>query len=81
MTKVNVYVTLRESVVDPQGAAAETALQNLGYAEVKSVRIGKLIEVELEGTVAEIEARVDGMCKDLLVNRVIEDYRFEIEEA
>ncbi len=81
MTKVNVYVTLRESVVDPQGSAAETALHNLGYEEVKSVRIGKLIELELEGTSAEVEARVDGMCKELLVNRVIEDYRFEIEEA
>lgn len=81
MTKVNVYVTLRESVVDPQGAAAETALHNLGYEEVKSVRIGKLIELTLDGTKTEVETRVDEMCKELLVNRVIEDYRFEIEEA
>lgn len=81
MTKVNVYVTLRESVVDPQGTAAEQALQNMGYNEVKSVRVGKLIELEIDGTESEIEARVDEMCKKLLVNRVIEDYRFEIEEA
>lgn len=81
MTKVNVYVTLRESVVDPQGTAAEQALQNMGYEEVKNVRIGKLIELEIDGTAPEIEARVDEMCKKLLVNRVIEDYRFEIEEA
>ena len=50
MTKVNVYVTLRESVVDPQGIAAKEALQTLGYKEVESVRIGKLIELELDGT-------------------------------
>ncbi len=81
MTKVNVYVTLRESVVDPQGTAAQKALQNMGYEEVKSVRIGKLVELELDGTTTDIETRVDEMCKELLVNRVIEDYRFEIEEA
>lgn len=81
MTKVTVYVTLRESVVDPQGAAAEQALHNLGYEEVKNVRVGKMIELQLDGSTAEIENRVDEMCKKLLVNRVIEDYRFEIEEA
>ncbi len=81
MTKVNVYVTVRESVVDPQGIAAEKALHNLGFEEVNSVRIGKLIELELDGAKGEVEQRVDEMCKELLVNRVIEDYRFEIEEA
>lgn len=81
MTKVNVYVTLRESVVDPQGTAAKQALQNLGYNEVENVRIGKLIELELDGTRAEIDTRVKEMCNELLVNRVIEDYRIEIEEA
>lgn len=81
MTKVNVYVTLRESVVDPQGTAAKQALQNLGYNEVENVRIGKLIELELDGTASEIDARVKEMCDKLLVNRVIEDYRIEIEEA
>lgn len=81
MKKVNVYVTLRESVVDPQGTAAKKALQNMGYEEVQNVRVGKLIELELDGETADLEARVDAMCKELLVNRVIEDYRFEIEEA
>ena len=81
MTKVNVHVTLRESVVDPQGIAAKQALQNLGYNEVQNVRIGKLIELELDGEKAELETRVKEMCEKLLVNRVIEDYRFEIEEA
>jgi phosphoribosylformylglycinamidine synthase subunit PurS len=81
MTKVNVYVTIRESVVDPQGIAAKEALQTLGYKEVESVRIGKLIELELDGTVNEIDVRVKEMCDKLLVNKVIEDYRYEIGEV
>ena len=81
MTKVNVYVTLRESVVDPQGTAATDALQNMGFTEVENVRIGKLIELELDGTTTDIEARVKEMCEKLLVNKVIEDYRYEIGEA
>ncbi|MCG3086414.1 phosphoribosylformylglycinamidine synthase subunit PurS [Sporosarcina cyprini] len=81
MTKVNVYVTLRESVVDPQGIAAKDALQTLGFNEVHNVRIGKLIELELDGSAATIESRVTEMCEKLLINQVIEDYRFEIEEV
>ena len=81
MTKVNVYVTLRESVVDPQGIAAKEALQTMGYNEVEKVRIGKLIELELEGSATEIDARVKEMCEKLLVNKVIEDYRYEIGEV
>ncbi|WP_432361097.1 phosphoribosylformylglycinamidine synthase subunit PurS [Sporosarcina sp. UB5] len=81
MTKVNVYVTLRESVVDPQGIAAQEALQTMGFNEVENVRIGKLIELELAGTSSEIETRVKEMCDQLLVNKVIEDYSFEIGEV
>ncbi|WP_172373210.1 phosphoribosylformylglycinamidine synthase subunit PurS [Sporosarcina jiandibaonis] len=81
MTKVNVYVTLRESVVDPQGIATTDALKNMGFAEVTSVRIGKLIELEIDETTTDIDARVKEMCDKLLINKVIEDYRYEIEEA
>ncbi|WP_262177029.1 phosphoribosylformylglycinamidine synthase subunit PurS [Saccharococcus sp. Marseille-Q5394] len=81
MTKVNVYVTLRESVVDPQGIATQEALQTVGFNEVESVRIGRLIELELAGTDSEIETRVKEMCDKLLVNKVIEDYSFEIGEV
>ncbi|MFJ7936513.1 phosphoribosylformylglycinamidine synthase subunit PurS [Sporosarcina sp. NPDC096371] len=81
MTKVNVYVTLRESVVDPQGIAAKEALQTMGYQEVENVRIGKMIELELAGSAIEIDARVKEMCDKLLVNKVIEDYRYEIGEV
>lgn len=80
MTKVNVYVTLRESVVDPQGITTKDALHNMGYEEVENVRIGKLIELTLDGT-ENIDARVKEMCDKLLINKVIEDYRYEIEEA
>jgi phosphoribosylformylglycinamidine synthase subunit PurS len=81
MTKVNVYVTLRESVVDPQGIATTDALKNMGFAEVGSVRIGKLIELKINETTTDIDARVKEMCDKLLINKVIEDYRYEIEEA
>ncbi len=81
MTKVTIYVTLRESVVDPQGIATTEALQKMGYEEVKNARIGKLIELELEGSQDTIEARVNEMCNNLLINKVIEDYRFEIGEV
>lgn len=81
MTKVKVYVTLRESVVDPQGIATQEALQTMGFNGVESVRIGKLIELELAGTATEIETSVTEMCDKLLVNKVIESYSFEIGEV
>ncbi len=80
MKKVTVYVTLRESVVDPQGAAAKKALHEMDFDNVKDVRIGKLIELEVDAS-GDIEAQVTEMCEELLINKVIEDYRFEIEEA
>lgn len=79
--KVNVYVTLRESVVDPQGTATKEALEKLGHEEIERVRIGKLIELELDEKTADIDAKVKAMCDQLLVNKVIEEYRYEIEEA
>ncbi|GKV67021.1 MULTISPECIES: phosphoribosylformylglycinamidine synthase subunit PurS [Sporosarcina] len=81
MTKVTIYVTLRESVVDPQGIATTDALQKMGFEEVKSVRVGKLIELELDGSEQTIETRVKEMCDNLLINKVIEDYRFEVGEV
>lgn len=81
MTKVKVYVTLRESVVDPQGSAATKALQKAGHSELKEVRIGKFIELSLDENTENIEETVHTLCKNLLVNTEIEDYRFEIEEG
>ncbi len=78
--KARVFVTLKRGVLDPQGSAVNRALHALGYAEVSDVRLGKLIEVTLDGNVPEAEerARLDEMCKRLLANTVIEDYRIEL---
>jgi phosphoribosylformylglycinamidine synthase subunit PurS len=82
MCKAVVYVTLRQSVLDPQGHAVKGALHTLGFDEVKDVRIGKYMELELDtADRAQAEERVRAMCEKLLANTVIEDYRFEIVEG
>ena len=81
MYKVKVFVTLRESVIDPQGTVAKDSLHKLNYGEVSDVRIGKYIELTLEKTDRNIDEIVKGMCEKLLVNLNVEDYRFEIEEV
>lgn len=75
MARFEIYVTYKKGIFDPPGATAERALQNLGYAEVEQVKIGKYIQLEVtDGT---DEARVREMCDKLLANPVIEDYRIE----
>ncbi|RAK15075.1 phosphoribosylformylglycinamidine synthase [Anoxybacillus vitaminiphilus] len=81
MYKVKVYVTLRESVLDPQGTAVKGALHSLSYNEVKDVRIGKFMELMIEKSERNIDELVREMCEKLLANTVIEDYRYEIEEV
>ena len=76
--KARVYITLKREVLDPQGKAVLQSLHSLGFAGVKDVRVGKLIELELEGERAEVQARLKDMCEKLLANTVIENYRFEI---
>jgi phosphoribosylformylglycinamidine synthase subunit PurS len=79
--KVKVYVTLRESVLDPQGTAVKGALHSLSYKEVQDVRIGKFMELVIEKSERDIDVLVREMCEKLLANTVIEDYRYEIEEV
>jgi phosphoribosylformylglycinamidine synthase len=80
--RVRIYVSLKHGVLDPQGKAIERSLHTLGYAEVRDVRTGKCLEVELdEASRSGAEARVRQMCEQLLANPVIEDYRFEIIES
>ena len=75
-----VYVTPKTGVLDPQGKAVQHSLHALGYPEVGDVRIGKFLEVRLvEVSRESAEARLREMCERLLANRVIEDYRFEID--
>ena len=81
MKKVKVYVTLRESVLDPQGSAVMGALHSMDYKEVKDVRIGKFLELQIEEGTRDIDTVVKEMCEKLLTNTVIEDYRYEVEEA
>jgi phosphoribosylformylglycinamidine synthase len=75
-----VFVTLKRGVLDPQGSAVARSLRSLGYEEVADVRLGKYIEVSLrDGASNEDERkRIDEMCKRLLANTVIEDYRIEL---
>jgi phosphoribosylformylglycinamidine synthase PurS subunit len=76
-----VYVTLKKAVLDPQGKAVERSLAQLGFPQARNVRVGRFIEFGLEASSApEAQKIVDAMCKKLLANTVIEDYRFEIAE-
>jgi len=75
--KVKIYVTLKNGVLDPQGQAVQKTLRRTGFEEVADVRIGKYIELEVaDGTTT---ARLEEMCRKLLANTVIED--FKIVEA
>jgi phosphoribosylformylglycinamidine synthase PurS subunit len=77
-----VDITLKPTVNDPQGLTIRGALHSLGFKEVESVRAGKYMELRVDAASRrEAKARVTEMCKKLLANPVIEDYRFEIEEA
>lgn len=73
--KMRVIVTPKAAVLDPQGAAVREAMQHLGMPEVRSVRIGKYLEIEVDGAEAEMEPRLRQLCRDLLSNPVIEDYQ------
>lgn len=80
MKKVKIHITLKEGVLDPQGKAVQDSLNTLGYQEVKGVRVGKYMELELEDH-ADVEKQVKEMCDKLLANPVIEDYEYTIEEG
>ena len=78
--KAKVHVTLKTGVLDPQGKAIAHALGSLGFAGVESVRQGKFLELEIAETDAtKARAQIDEMCKKLLANTVIEDYRIDLE--
>ena len=72
--KVKVLVTPKAAVLDPQGAAVRDAMQHLGMPEVNSVRVGKYLEIEVDDKTPDLDARLNGLCRDLLSNPVIEDY-------
>ena len=73
--KVVVRVSLKPGVLDPQGRAVHHALEGLGFSGIADVRVGRLVELEVaEGT---SDAELDAMCRQLLANMVIENYRIE----
>ncbi len=76
-----ITVVLKKDSLDPQGRAVMSSLQGLGFGEVQDVRIGKSIEIELDGlSIDEADSRLRRMCESILVNPVIEDYQIEIVE-
>jgi phosphoribosylformylglycinamidine synthase subunit PurS len=77
--KIRVHVTLKSGVLDPQGKAIHHALEGLGFAGIRDVRAGKLIELDADDSVGDAE--IEEMCKRLLANTVIENYRIERVEG
>jgi len=73
--KVRVHVSLKPGVLDPQGRAIQHSLEGLGFAGVHDVRAGRLFELEVDESVTD--AALDDMCRKLLANMVIENYRIE----
>tara|TARA_Y200000002_G_scaffold373280_1_gene372124 strand:+ start:557 stop:796 length:240 start_codon:yes stop_codon:yes gene_type:complete len=74
--KFSVTVTLKKDVLDPQGKVVENTLKNMGMVDLKSIRQGKHFEIEVnEDNLTEAEKKVNDMCKKLLVNLIIEDYK------
>ncbi|APR86187.1 Phosphoribosylformylglycinamidine synthase, PurS subunit protein [Minicystis rosea] len=79
--KATVYVRLKQEVLDPQGDAVKRALGSLGFSGVKGVRVGKLIEIELDpsaGTPDELTQKLKKMADEMLANTVIEDYEVSV---
>lgn len=78
--KARVHIGLKPGVLDPQGRAIHHALEGLGFAGIEDVRQGKIIELELaESDAVKARAEVERMCRKLLANTVIEDYRIELD--
>ena len=79
MMKVRVHVMPKDGLLDPQGEAINIALVNMGFAEVKNVKQGKVIELELEEEdKIVVKNRVEEMCQKLLANSVIESFQVEV---
>jgi len=80
MYLAKVYVTLKPTVNDPQGLTIRGALHTLGFSAVQEVRAGKYIEIKIEeNDLEKARSEVQDMCKKLLANTVIENFRFDLE--
>ena len=79
--KAKVIVMPKAAVLDPQGNAVRDAMRHLGMPEVRSVRIGKYMEIDIDGQDGDFESRLHRLCRDLLSNPVIEDYEVQKGEG
>ena len=78
--KAKIIITPKKAVLDPQGKTVQSALAHLGYTGIGDVRVGKYLEIELNGSDRGlIHKNIDEACHKFLSNPVIEDYRFELE--
>ena len=78
--KASIIVMPKRTVLDPQGKAVKHALDSMNFTGIKDVRVGKFMEIELEGgNKAELQKKIDEACHKLLSNPVIEEYTFEIQ--
>ena len=79
--KARIYVTLKPSVLDPQGKAIHHAVETIGFTGIKDVRQGKFFEVVIDGSLSPEEARaaIERMARDVLANPIIEDYLVELD--
>jgi phosphoribosylformylglycinamidine synthase PurS subunit len=81
MLKVEINITLKRTVADPQGLTIKHALESLGYKDLADVRIGKLVVIKLNfKNKKRAEQEINEMCKKLLANPIIEEYSFNIKE-
>jgi phosphoribosylformylglycinamidine synthase subunit PurS len=80
--KAYVYVSLKKTVLDPQGKTIQGALQKIGYQGLSEVRQGKFFEITLNGGLSkdQAQAEVEKMAREVLTNPVIEEFRFSLEE-
>ena len=81
MYKVTVYVTYKDSVLDPQGEAVKGAVHRMGYESIENIRIGKYFEIQVSKTEKDIEHVIEEICDKLLANVVMETYRYDIQEV
>ena len=78
MSKVEVYVTYKKSILDPQGQAIKAATQKLGYSEIQDIRVGKYFEIEVEGERQMAVKKVEEIAEKLLANPNMETYKVEV---
>lgn len=80
MYNVKVYVTYKESILDPQGEAVRGAVHRMGFDEIEDIRMGKYFEIKVAKQVDRtVEETIETICDKLLANVVMESYRYEIE--